>query len=753
MPATTDTANPANITSEQIAHFLASAGDGKPKTAADVAFAVAAFEARHVLVAAREASFALFGLGAGVFCDGGAAFLRRVLAKASKPALSQLNPPQKLAPNAVVEARIKDAKRLKTIQKSLADDLRHVLLLFTEKTKLRPTIDQDTSLAAEICLLITALDLNSVDSHVLALADTILSSCLNTYKSHNNQKKAFQLYLSKLLDPTLSFRQFLMRERVSLERNDATSKALISSINTTIHTLLDTSLFHKEHMPEYVAALQIVVAPPKSASTALSSQCSGIIHTLKSKDSAKASYPKLLFDRLLELSKDGPQEHVITMFPHLLASFIVSRKRHAKLQDSNLVFSVDFASFLTLLSILVHSTAAASKDFTDSVKNLMLLDSQWSSLGSLSSSVIGNLVRVLVEHDVYKATQDNVSKQQLSAFKDLNSVLVQIVGGLSGSDRGVVFDVLGALMQIDHSVVVDSIDALWIYLVVMIEVSHSHQQPDTKSRASALQFTLLLLQTLTQSRELESFFTQCFNALSEFSQSDLTGSILLEDAFLKALSTAVSKTLPAQLPHLLTFLTHQFFSTPEEDDEPAQKRRATEAPTTSPQILSPFLSQSKSSLHSCTSSEIWYPKSRKRRSPPRAIRRRSRRTLPIRHRPHNPIPTTPTTSKRPRQDPSLAQEHGFTLLLALMQSSEDFWKRNVSTEFIISVVGASLSDSDLITLMKVRVSLFHAECVASNSLDPRMEGETASLVTMALERVQTVMARGKGKGDGVGMGV
>ncbi|KAJ3050398.1 hypothetical protein HDU99_008672, partial [Rhizoclosmatium hyalinum] len=30
-----------------------------------------------------------------------------------------------------------------------------------------------------------------------------------------------------------------------------------------------------------------------------------------------------------------------------------------------------------------------------------------------------------------------------------------------------------------------------------------------------------------------------------------------------------------------------------------------------------------------------------------------------------------------------------------------------------------------------------------------MEGETASLVTMALERVQTVMARGKGKGDGV----
>ncbi|KAJ3022982.1 UNVERIFIED_CONTAM: hypothetical protein HDU68_008845 [Siphonaria sp. JEL0065] len=731
------------ITSESVHQFLRS-------SSGSVSFAVAAHDS-SVLVQRKEAAFCLWALrrcqrlAKGEDRETSNEELEQTLSFL----LSTLQNARSLT-HLSVSANESVASLVLTLLTTKASDnsarFVEILLLADRVAALKPSLDQWLDLAAASCLLTATT--------ALPLIALILNKALAALKTNPNQKKIFQQVLSKLLLPLLKLRHWL------LPFSHSAVDPLIQTVLKSINAVLESVLFHKEHIPEFVTTLHSIVAIHKNISASLSDVCVAVIKNLgggggvygknanKEKEKTAFSYPKQFFDVLLEALRDGPKDYLVHAFPYLLTVFIDSRKRHFKIHDTNLVFSADFACFVVLFAILIQTATRGSisdkKNFVESISKLMLADSEWSSLSaSVSSSsligghggIVGRLIHVLVDKDVYKATQDDVSKAQLALFKDINSVFIQVIGKLDGSHQGVVFDVLGSLMQIEHAIVLDSIDALWCFLIL----------PDEKSHNSALEFTILLLQTLTKSRELESFLQQSFNVLIGLSKQELSRSILLEDRFLKAFSTSVTKTLPAQLPHLLTFLMSQFFA-PSDSTSPQQKRRATtdsvavsttlavpECITILTEFLSRLIKSGVPKVSSAPALKLAFDQ-----------RLDELFETVIRLLESSPSPPTRTTPKKRSHDDATAIDNtskyfvdALSLLHSMMQASEEFWKRKIGTEFILKVVGSSQSNSTTPQekLLKVRVALFHAECVASNSLDPKLEKLTADLVTVALESV------------------
>ncbi|KAJ3076640.1 hypothetical protein HDU98_001650 [Podochytrium sp. JEL0797] len=720
------------VTHEQVTQFLRQ----KPGDTFDVSFL-------HRIVTSR--SIGVANLSLQLFCVAIGAALSAAKKAATAADLAALffglslvlelkvrqKPAAKLAPSLLFCAVFENNASLLN-DNDLVKALEKCHSLLDRNKNLRETLQENAKVASAACRALVEQRISNIQ--LLNLVANILKTTSDQLKNTTNQKKAFQLFLDTLLAPLLELRHFLR----------STDHVCVDLANN----MIESSLFHKDHMRDFVTVLETIVAS-KSNTASLEDSCATVLKNLTAGKQLKekTSYPKLLFDRLLEILKDGPKEYLVCAFPYLLSAFIDSRKRNVKSQDSNLAFSADFACFTTLFSILIHVSApsslhpaAAPKGFIDSVSKLMTLDSEWST-SSGGAGVVGRLIHVLVLQDVYKATQDRVSQSQLRLFKDLNSAFVRVLRDLEGRLHGGVFDAMASLMQIEHSIVMESMEELWGFLVL----------PKPESRASALSFTILLMQTLTKSRELETFLTQCLNALSELSQNELSDSILLDDAFLKAFAICVSKTLPAQLPPLLTMLVHQFLE-PEQDAPP--HKRAASAVTTSPSTT----------LHVPTSIDILtnllalliqYGTPKVAAAP--ALQKAfgevvdtlfDRVVVPL---------VSPTAVKqglkRSHDDEDDLQrgvfvKHGLVLLYALMQSSEEFWKRRVSTEFVVSIQQHQDADAQ-IRLLKMRVALFHAECVAGNSVDPRREALACELVEGALAGVEGVLVKCGEGGGGV----
>ncbi|KAI9353838.1 Urb2/Npa2 family-domain-containing protein [Obelidium mucronatum] len=617
----------------------------------------------------------------------------------------------------------------------------HVLLMILTRAErvaaLKPSFEQVIDLAAVVATC-AATNLAAIPLALHILKTTTTSAV----KTNPNLKKVFQQVLSKLLVPLLRLRYSAVS---ALKNTLSDSSNQYDSVISCIHTILDASVFHKDHVAEFVPTLQTLVVIKKETSS-LEQLCGSVAKTLKDVNSSKSSYPKQFFDVLLESLKDGPKDYIVKSFPYLLSSFIDARKRHFRLHDSNLVFSADFSCFIVLMVVLLQSSNNSPKNekvvFQDSIRNLMLSESEWrrsaADHSAAAAGIVGQLIRVLVDKDVYKATQDDVSKSQLSIFKDMNAVFIQVVGKLEGAHQGVVFDVLGSLMQIDYSIVLDSIDSLWCFLVL----------PDEMSRSSALDFTILLLQTLTKSRELENFLIQCFNAISGHSHDALSRSILLDEQILKTFSTSITKTLPAQIPRLLAFLIDQFFESDTDAEKSPKRNTSTSGGSStrifkSPESISILVELLSRTIKSGVVKVVSAPALRKsfdQKLDDLFDNVVAKLVVPV-------SVSLKTGTKRQHEvmdapPPSQTFLQGLSLLYSMMQASEDFWKRKVDTEFIVSVMMQNHHQVQLSPkekLLKIRVALFHAECVASNSLDPKLENLTANLVTMALEDVESVL--------------
>ncbi|KAJ3225992.1 hypothetical protein HDU81_007551 [Chytriomyces hyalinus] len=593
------------------------------------------------------------------------------------------------------------------------------------------------SLDAEIVLIKDACEaLMSQTEQVSGLALPVMLHTQLSLVANTNQKKVFQLVNSKLLTPLI-----LLHNKFTMSKDNHLST---SEVQTVCLNMIQHNIFHKEHMSEFVAVLQHFVGNVSHESS-LEVACANILKALHgdAKSKAKTSYPKQFFDQLCESIKKS--NSIVFIFPDLLNAFIESRRKHVKVQDANLVFSPDFAFFLVLFTLLLDSAKpsqnAAKLPFSKSIHHLIESEYAVWNVERTQNSITAQLIRVVVDKEVYQATQDQVSTMQLAMFKSLSQEVVGNLAHLDESKRGIVFNILGALVRIDHSIVMDSMNPVWPLLAL----------PGKDSEASAIDLTTLLFETLTKSRELEIIVTHFLSWAQKL--GDPKPSILTHDRILETFSKCVSKTLPAQIPALFDVFLREFYPSEMQSGEegidasahPSRRRRmdTSFSPLPEATVVIPqhthILTQWLRCLINAGSSRVASSKNL-------IDAFESRQGILFDHILTHLIHVGPnvestTTKKRSRSSIASHSEHlpnGLNLLLTIMKSSDAFWKAKISTAFILQLVQQASpftiehAEYPVEKLLKVRIALFHAECVASSSMDPRLETRCADLITIVL---------------------
>ncbi|KAJ3264472.1 hypothetical protein HDU77_008489 [Chytriomyces hyalinus] len=595
------------------------------------------------------------------------------------------------------------------------------------------------SLDAEIVLIKDACEaLMSQTEQVSRLALPVMLHTQLSLVANTNQKKVFQLVNSKLLTPLI-----LLHNKFTTSKDNHSST---SEVQAVCLNMIQHNIFHKEHMSEFVAVLQHLVGNASQESS-LEAGCANILKALHgdAKSKAKTSYPKQFFDQLCESIKKS--RSIVFIFPDLLNAFIESRRKHVKVQDANLVFSPDFAFFLVLFTLLLDSAKASPNQnaakipFSKSIHHLIESEYDVWNIERMQNSITAQLIRVVVDRDVYQATQDQVSTMQLAMFKSLSQEVVGILAHLDESKRGIVFHILGALVRIDHSIVMESMDPVWPLLAL----------PGKDSEVSAIDLTTLLFETLTKSRELEIIVTHFLTSAQNLGGSK--PSILTHDRILETLSKCVSKTLPAQIPALFDVLLREFYPSEMQSGEegidasahPSRRRRMDTSFSPLPEatvVIPPhthILTQWLRCLINSGSSRVATSKNL-------VDAFESRLGILFDHILTHLIHMgsdieNATTKKRNHSSIVSHSEHlpnGLNLLLTIMKSSDAFWKAKISTAFILQLVQQPSpftidhAEYPVERLLKVRIALFHAECVASSSMDPRMETRCADLITIVL---------------------
>ncbi|KAI8845917.1 Urb2/Npa2 family-domain-containing protein, partial [Chytriomyces cf. hyalinus JEL632] len=595
----------------------------------------------------------------------------------------------------------------------------------------RPSLDAEIILIKDACEALMSQTEQFSRLALPVMLHTQLSLVANT-----NQKKVFQLVNSKLLAPLI-----LLHNKFTMSKDSSTS-----DVQTVCLNMIQHNIFHKEHMSEFVAVLQHLVGNA-SHENSLEVGCANILKALHgdAKSKAKTSYPKQFFDQLCESIKKS--RSIVVIFPDLLNAFIESRRKHVKVQDANLVFSPDFAFFLVLFTLLLDSAKPSPNQnsakvlFSKSIHHLIESEYDVWSIERTQNSITAQLIRVVVDRDVYQATQDQVSTMQLAMFKSLSQEVVGNLVHLDESKRGIVFHILGALVRIDHSIVMDSMDPVWPLLAL----------PGKDSEVSAIDLTTLLFETLTKSRELEIIVTHFLSSAQKLGDSKT--SILTNDRILETLSKCVSKTLPAQIPALFDVLLREFYPSEMQSGEegidasahPSRRRRmdTSFSPLPEATVVIPqhthILTQWLRCLINSGSSRVATSKNL-------VDAFESRLGILFDHILTHLIHMgsdieNATTKKRNHSSIVSHSEHlpnGLNLLLTIMKSSDAFWKAKISTAFILQLVQQASpfsidhAEYPVERLLKVRIALFHAECVASSSMDPRMETRCADLITIVL---------------------
>ncbi|RKO86495.1 hypothetical protein BDK51DRAFT_26381, partial [Blyttiomyces helicus] len=325
-----------------------------------------------------------------------------------------------------------------------------LVILLTDLTDvLRPSIENHMTLCGDaLGALLRLLRAPGGNSEELSESlGTIAYRILRIYHTamtmYPNQKKIFSFTVSKLVHPLLVLDPLVAAKAGSIS---TTVRADLQSITKD---LLEHGLFHHEHDAEFVAVLQHV--PQKAAAPGAA----------KAKD-VILSYPHQLFDEIAKITKAGaPVEevHLVAVsLPTLLEHFISARAKNTRATPASPTFSPEFAFYLRLhhiaedyLNQLLTSPSPALKDF-------------------LRLAV--DLLRILQIHDVYRATNDQVSIMQLEFLKALNRTFVDIAKAIPGHNWGAM-------------------------------AFHFVDKPPTETRDEAILLTRDLLKTFTRSRQLD----------------------------------------------------------------------------------------------------------------------------------------------------------------------------------------------------------------------------------------------------------
>ncbi|KAJ1567532.1 hypothetical protein HK405_005638 [Cladochytrium tenue] len=251
----------------------------------------------------------------------------------------------------------------------------------------RPALEQEVNLVRDA--VISFLELwprfgttRPLETAEITLLRRLMDSLGVSLRVASNNRKAYNAVITKLLAPMLRLETLLAGACRSCQREeDARSYA---ELERSVAGLLNISLFHREHIPEYLSVIRsFFLEESKPAGKG-----------------ALLSYPKTFFDNL---SEEGRADMKVT-YPTLFRGFVDARRRVSKAQDSHTEFSADFEFFKTLFDIVCGRLEIDAIPEED-VRFLM--------------RVQASMLECFAVSDTYRATQDEVSKRQVSDCLDV----------------------------------------------------------------------------------------------------------------------------------------------------------------------------------------------------------------------------------------------------------------------------------------------------------------------------------------------
>ncbi|KAJ3344718.1 hypothetical protein HDU83_004918 [Entophlyctis luteolus] len=518
------------------------------------------------------------------------------------PSTSMLR--SQLVPASLLVPALQSLQHITSVPESLSDEdaslcsriigeLQQSFCLLRSSKKLRQlaqtSLEQAALLCVEACETTSAVLARLPSQTILSFAADVLLETSSVIHTVANSKKTFQTVVSKLLAPLMKLNDFV----ISQCSNSNSKFGDLERLESALDQLISSTIFHKDQMLDYISALQVVVGKPQNTkdSNSFALWCLKIASNIGRNKTMKASYQMQFFDQVAGLLKAENCECFLSTLPHLLELFIKSRKLHMKSHDSNFSFNVDFAVFLVLFSLVISSDANISETQEVQLPDMLLKLAESRALGNeRRASAISGMVKVLAKMEVYRATQDEVSRMQFWVLETICAAFVRFLvepqtSKTQESFESITFEIATSLLEIEHSIVADSMEDLMstAVLVIFSFITRVSQlllfKPRQKTRRSALQFAICLMNSLSRSRELETFFEQVFRSLKNRIIENCGTCVFLDKVFLKefvlvspfmnrlidALRELLSEALEASLDDIFTKVVAPLVQTETDD--------------------------------------------------------------------------------------------------------------------------------------------------------------------------------------------
>ncbi|KAJ3010681.1 rRNA primary transcript metabolism protein [Thoreauomyces humboldtii] len=373
---------------------------------------------------------------------------------------------------------------------------------------LRPTLEQYIPLGVSASkFLLATLERPHCIIFASEATETILASLSRTISQQPNQKKIFSSFISKLMGPLMQLRHtILITSDVFPKRN---------SILEHLQALFQGGLFHKEHMADFAALLHQLEA--------------GNVQD----GQEKFGYPKQLLDSLrIGITSNDTKEAISE-----------ASTAHSKARAN--ASSPAFAMFHQL-----HTMLASSGKPSTFATSVTLLES-------------------CHQFDIYRATNDEVSKQQLKVFEDIDAALLTMAPTATGPVQVEIIRGWRALLLLDHTIIADQMSKFWPYVLLSAP----------EARSEAVLFCCALLRTFTKARQLDTLILSWLQAVrDQQNEGSVDGAQLLPICTVSCLqefSQSIRALLPAQVVVLVEsirgiLIEHHL---PSAQTEPARKKR------------------------------------------------------------------------------------------------------------------------------------------------------------------------------------
>ncbi|KAI9089403.1 Urb2/Npa2 family-domain-containing protein [Phlyctochytrium arcticum] len=554
---------------------------------------------------------------------------------------------------------------------------------------LHPTLDLWVNLAEGALGVLGKLGMDvpqKVLEIIRELTQTILYHLKRSADQSPNRRKTFATIVSRLLLPLLALIDQMTSEPSELESSPTVAKLL-----EVTRTIINTTIFHPEHFPEFFNVLHQLSLP-------------GIEHD-------KIGYPKQLLDRLFaSYISPGESSVAIKMTPYVFDLYIEVTN---KLSNPPALIKKSQFDFFMVLHIFFSEQLDKALATNKSLSH--------SPVAETFLAGIAQLLELLQRADVYQITNDETSKRQLEALTQSNRRYVELINILPSSQHASIMGGWRTLLLIDYTIMESVLPEIWSTILSCDEKAAQTQAEMLLSE---------LLRTFTKSRRLDFLLECLFEKFRELHTSRPEQQFswnLFAKSFLETFKLSIRSLLSAQVIALLRLVKEELQVHFMKKDSPVSpvavtKKRKTsskKSSTVKPGLDANFpvylLSTIIENANITSGQENAFND--------------------ILQELHNNF-IQPSLFEQSIYGSRLVVP-ALSLLLSMLNSSSKYWTQCVTTTWVEQIMQVLESSSDpQVSYLRTKVLLSHVDRVASSCVDPRADEGCVRLVQSILKQNQ-----------------